>query len=85
LNWQLKCGFLQASEPHVASVRQPISLVVHAYFRLHSEAFAFKASPTINGDFLMRLVKVIAALTSVVAAGCSVFAVSWIGLALLGY
>jgi len=33
----------------------------------------------------MSLVKVIAALTSVVAAGCSVFAVSWVGLPLLGY
>jgi len=33
----------------------------------------------------MRLVKVIAALTSAIAAGCSVFAVGWIGLALLGY
>jgi hypothetical protein len=33
----------------------------------------------------MRLVKVIAALTSVAAAGGSVFAASWVGLALLGY
>jgi hypothetical protein len=66
-------------------VRQPVSLFVHAYFYLHSEAFPLKASPTIKVDFVMRLVKFIAALISVVAAGCSVFAAIWVGLALLGY
>jgi hypothetical protein len=62
--------FLYLSTPISAFIRKP---------------FALNAAPAIKGDFLMRLVKVIAALTSVVAAGCSVFAVSWIGLALLGH
>jgi hypothetical protein len=35
-------------------VRQPISLFVHSFFCLHSEAFRIKASPTIKGDFVMR-------------------------------
>jgi hypothetical protein len=41
--------------------------------------------PFLRRVWAMRIIKPIAALASVAAIGCSVFAFGWVGLALLGY
>jgi hypothetical protein len=81
-----KCGFLRAKTPVVV---QPRHSRPHCPSRRVLAIFENQSSTTMQllstKGLVMRLVRSIAALASVAAIGCSMFAFGWIGLALLGF
>ena len=81
-----KYRFFAGERTRVAPMRQPSFFICPRLFPPSFGNFRPLGFPEDKkGICPMRLVKIVAALTSFVAAGCSMFAVGWIGLALLGY
>jgi hypothetical protein len=70
----------------VATAPQPAELLIrmdscHDWAKVVKQDFA----PCLQGVPVMRPIRAITTLASVTAIACSIFAFSWIGLALLGF
>src|SRR5205085_10989528 len=82
-----KYGFLRAKVPiDVATLPQPLALFrvansCHDWAQLVEQNLIVAT----QGFLVMRSVRAIATLASVAAIACSIFAFSWVGLALLGF
>jgi hypothetical protein len=84
-----KCGFLRANTfldcSKAATTDRFVYLGEFSPSLSTSRGSGFGCCLQLQRVLAMRLIKPIAALASVAAIGCSIFAFGWVGLALLGF